>query len=101
MSFPDHQELSKGWWKTRGSHWTSQLRNEVVKHRNIGHHWNFNTEQKNLLQTYHDANQLSLECLNSDCNVSRKVRQEIEDSLLLPIEVIEQQFPSQRRQETQ
>jgi hypothetical protein len=36
-----------------------------------------------------DANQLLVDCLNSDCYVSREVRQEIEDTLLLPIAEIE------------
>ena len=50
----------------------------------IGHDWQFNVEQKILLQQYYDANKLLVNCLNSDCYVSREVRQEIEASLLLP-----------------
>jgi predicted NACHT family NTPase len=42
-------------------------------------------DQKELLQQYHDANKLLVDCLNSDCYVSREVRAEIEASLLLPI----------------
>lgn len=48
-------------------------------------YWQFSEEQKELLQKYHDANNFLLECLNSDCYVSRDVRQYIEDTLLLPI----------------
>jgi predicted NACHT family NTPase len=42
-------------------------------------------DQKELLQEYYDANKLLVDCLNSDCYVSREVRAEIEASLLLPI----------------
>jgi hypothetical protein len=38
------------------------------------------------LQQYYDANKLLVDCLNSDCYVSRIVREAIEDTLLLPIE---------------
>jgi predicted NACHT family NTPase len=72
------------WWKTNGSAWIEQLRVVTVEHRNIGHDWQFSPEQKQLLRQYYDANQLLVACLNSDCYVSREVRQEIESGLLLP-----------------
>jgi hypothetical protein len=61
----------------------------MFKYRKIRHDWQFSNEQKELLQKYYDANKLLVDCLNSDCHVSRKVRQEIEDSLLLPMSEIE------------
>ncbi|GAA6617584.1 NACHT domain-containing protein [Scytonema sp. NUACC26] len=64
--------------------WTEQLRAVMIEHRNIGHDWQFTDTQKELLQQYYDANKLLVDCLNSDCYVSREVRQEIEDTLLLP-----------------
>jgi CRISPR/Cas system Type II protein with McrA/HNH and RuvC-like nuclease domain len=57
----------------------------LIKYRNIGHDWQFSEKQKELLQQYHDAHKFLIECLNSDCYVSRDVRQYIEDTLLLPI----------------
>ncbi|MEH2463621.1 MAG: hypothetical protein V7K23_07570 [Nostoc sp.] len=39
---------------------------------------------------YYNSNQLVADCLNSDCYVSREVRQQIEDTLLLPIAKIKQ-----------
>ncbi|MFW9263511.1 NACHT domain-containing protein [Nostoc sp. CALU 546] len=42
-----------------------------------------------LLRQYYDANVLLIECLNSDCCVSPEVRQEIENTLFLPIVEIE------------
>ena len=56
----------------------------MIQHRDIGYDWQFSDEQKALLRQYYDANKLLVDCLNSDCYVSREVRQEIEKSLLLP-----------------
>lgn len=77
------------WWQANGQAWTEQLRAVMMKYRNIGHDWKLSKQQKQLLKQYYDANQLLLDCLNSDCNVSPEVRQEIEDTLLLPIGEIE------------
>ncbi|MEG4058343.1 MULTISPECIES: NACHT C-terminal helical domain 2-containing protein [unclassified Microcoleus] len=73
------------WWNAKGQDWTQQLINLMIKYRNIGHDWQFSQEQKSLLRKYYDANKLLVECLNSGCNVSPAVRQEIEETLLLPI----------------
>ncbi|MBE9200854.1 MULTISPECIES: NACHT domain-containing NTPase [unclassified Nodularia (in: cyanobacteria)] len=72
------------WWITDGKLWTEQLKSVMIEHCNIGHDWQFNEAQKTLLQQYYYANKLLIDCLNSDCYVSREVRQEIEDTLLLP-----------------
>jgi predicted NACHT family NTPase len=77
------------WWEANGQVWMRQLRAVMVQHRNIGHDWQFSDEQEKLLKQYYDANKFLVECLNSDCYVSREVRQEIEDTLLLPIAEIE------------
>ena len=47
----------------------------MIQHRNIGHDWQFSPEQKALLRQYYDANKLLVACINSDCYVSREVRQ--------------------------
>ncbi|NEP93528.1 MAG: hypothetical protein F6K25_10780, partial [Okeania sp. SIO2G4] len=60
-----------------------------IKYRNICHDWQFNDEQRFALRDYYYANGLLLNCLNSDFYVSREVRQEIEDILLLPTAEIE------------
>jgi predicted NACHT family NTPase len=81
--------LFRQWWQFNGKTWTEQLRAEMIKYRNIGHDWQFNGEQKERLQQYYYANKLLVDCLNSDCYVSREVRQDIEETLLLPIAEIE------------
>jgi predicted NACHT family NTPase len=83
------REVFKTWWKNQGLAWAEQLRAVMIEHRNIGHDWQFSNKQKQLLQQYYDGNKLLVDCLNSDCYVSREVRQEIEDTLFLPIAEIE------------
>jgi predicted NACHT family NTPase len=87
-SWKNQENLAK-WWQTNGKQWTEDLRQIMITHRNIGHDWQFTDTQKALLQQYHDANRLLVECLNSDCYVSRSVREEIEATLLLPMAEIE------------
>jgi predicted NACHT family NTPase len=72
------------WWVTNGAAWREKLRVIMVEHRNIGHDWQFSSEQQKLRRQYYDANRLLVACLNSDCYVSLEVRQEIESGLLLP-----------------
>jgi predicted NACHT family NTPase len=73
------------WWEVNRQSWAEKFRTIIIEHRNIGHDWQFSEAQKKLLRQYYDANKLLVDCLNSDCYVSREVRAEIEASLLLPI----------------
>jgi predicted NACHT family NTPase len=82
---PSPEENDKEqWWQDNGRDWTEQLRIVMIQYRNIGHDWQFSDAQKQLLQQYYDANKLLVDCLKSDCYISQEVRQEIEDTLLLP-----------------
>jgi predicted NACHT family NTPase len=78
-------ECSEQFWKTGRAEWTNQLCQAMIAHRNIGHKWQFTVEQQQKLQKYYMANQLLVDCLNSQCYVSRSVRKEIEETLFLPI----------------
>ncbi|MCF2152286.1 NACHT domain-containing NTPase [Desmonostoc muscorum LEGE 12446] len=73
------------WWQTNGQAWSEQLRNVMIENRNIGHNWQFSDSQWQLLKQYYDANKLLVDCLNSECYISRSVRQKIEDTLLLAV----------------
>lgn len=77
------------WWKLNGKNWTEQLRSIMVKFRNIGHNWDLEPEERELLEKYYNANKLLVDCLNSGCSVNNEVREAIEDTLLLPIAEIE------------
>ncbi|WP_306422185.1 NACHT domain-containing NTPase, partial [Nostoc sp. CHAB 5715] len=89
---PKDEKLFVQWWQENGQAWSEKLRSAMIEHRNIGHNWQFSDSQNELLKQYYDANKLLVECLNSDCYVSREVRQEIEDTLLLPMRKIYMYF---------
>lgn len=77
------------WWKVNGRAWTEQLRTVQIKYRNIGYDWQFSTQQRQALQQYYDANKLLWDCINSSCYMTHAVRQEIEETLLLPLAEIQ------------
>jgi predicted NACHT family NTPase len=83
------QERFQTWWQANHRAWTEQLRGAIAEHRNIQHQWYFSPDQQQVLQRYYDANQLLLDCLNSHCEVTDVVRQEIEAALLLPQQELE------------
>ncbi|MBD2677251.1 MULTISPECIES: NACHT domain-containing NTPase [Nostoc] len=82
-------ERFREWWQTKGKVWGKQLRYFLIKYRNIGYDWEFNEQQKELLQKYYDVNKLLVDCLNSAADVSPTARQKIENTLLLAIADIE------------
>lgn len=80
------------WWKEEGQTWDYEMKNVIVEYSSLAEDWQFSefsNDQKELLKQYYEANLLLMQCLNSDCYVSREVRQEIEEKLLLPITEIE------------
>ncbi|MEM9275704.1 MAG: NACHT domain-containing NTPase [Cyanobacteria bacterium P01_F01_bin.143] len=85
----ENVEYWRKWWQNNGQAWTEEIKTAIIEYRNIGHNWKFNEEQINLLNQYLTANQLLVDCLNSECYVSREVREEIENTLLLPIELVQ------------
>lgn len=87
---PDNQEWKfKQWWQVNGQVWTEQLRAVMIQYQNVGHDWEFSQQQKQVLKHYYNANMVLVDCLNSDCYVSREVRSQIEETLLLPVTAIE------------
>ncbi|MEH2003416.1 MAG: NTPase (NACHT family), partial [Nostoc sp.] len=83
------QQRFELWSQTNYSAWAEQVKMTVVNYRNINHEWQFSSEQEQVLQCYYDANQLLLDCLHSNCEVTAAIRQEIEATLLLPIKELE------------
>jgi predicted NACHT family NTPase len=74
------------WWRENGQKWSEKLRDVMMEHRNIGYNWQFSENKLILIQKYYDANKLLVDCLGSDCYVSREVREKIESTLLLSSE---------------
>ena len=79
---PDDADSDRKWQS-----WTADLRQQAIAYRDIGQVWNFTTNQLESLRQYCQANRLLVECLKSDCYVHQSVRNEIESSLLLPIQI--------------
>lgn len=82
------RENRKQWWQENSQAWTDKLRTVMIEHCNIGHDWQFSEQQKQWLQLYYDVNLLLMNCMNSGWVVSNEVREDIEETLLLPIEEI-------------
>lgn len=80
---------AQSWWQTHCQDWTEQLKAIIAKHRNHSS-WQFSEEQQQVLQSYYDANQLLMDCLNSNCEITAAVRQNIEATLLLPQRELEE-----------
>jgi dsRNA-specific ribonuclease len=78
---PDEEaERFDEWRKTRGQAWVEKITGL------IGYNLQFSEPQKDLLKEYYKANKSLVEELNSGCQVSKAVRQEIEETLLLPVD---------------
>jgi predicted NACHT family NTPase len=88
-NFHQSQERLELWEQTNYSAWAEQLKMTIINYRNINHQWQFSLEQQQVLQRYYDANQLLLDCLHSNCEVTAAIRQEIEATLLLPQKELE------------
>ena len=77
---PDEEaERFDEWRKTKGQAWVEKITGL------IGYNLQFSEAQKDLLKEYYKANKSLVEELNSGCQVSKAVRQEIEETLLLPV----------------
>ncbi|MBD0390555.1 MAG: hypothetical protein ICV54_29675, partial [Nostoc sp. C3-bin3] len=80
------------WFEANSKDFIKKLKNILIKYRNIGHFWNFSEKQQELIHKYYVANKLLVDCLNKGCKVNRGVRQQIENTFLLPIAEIEKRI---------
>ncbi|CAN1213405.1 Signal transduction protein [Tumidithrix helvetica PCC 7403] len=82
---PTNREEFYQWWKNHGEEWRYELRQVCIDLRNICHDWQFTAEQVKLLEKYYEANLFLVECMNCSY-VNKQVRDEIEATLLLPVD---------------
>jgi predicted NACHT family NTPase len=68
--------------------WRSKLKTLSIKHRNIGHDWNFTSQQQHSLEKYYYANELLKECLESECYIDLDTRKYITDTFCRPLHLI-------------
>ncbi len=80
----ENEDHLQDWWTKNYSAWVESLRGTIDRYRNIYQSWQFSPDQQQVLQHYYDANQLLIDCLNSNCEVTAAIRKEIETTLLLP-----------------
>ncbi|WP_041237745.1 NACHT C-terminal helical domain 2-containing protein [Gloeothece citriformis] len=73
------------WWQIQGQDWIKHFRKLLLEYRQIGYDWQLSPQQKEATQQYYRANEFLIECLNSDCQVSPEIREDIEENLLLPL----------------
>jgi predicted NACHT family NTPase len=85
FAFGSDKKQFRQWWKINGQAWMEQLRGVAIAKRNLGHNWQFSKQQRDALKQYYYANQLLVECLNSNYYITRTMRSQIENTLLLPI----------------
>ncbi|MBW4694688.1 MAG: NACHT domain-containing protein [Lyngbya sp. HA4199-MV5] len=78
----------ENWLKKDYSLWLKKLQEVMIDHHNLGKIWEFNEKQQELLKKYYSASRLLLSCLNK-ASITTKVKEEIEETLLLPIAEIE------------
>lgn len=87
------------WWSAHSVNWIEQLRAISIEYRSLGHNWQLSPHQREALKHYYDANLLLLHCLNSAHCITRTMRSEIEETLLLPIaETTLKSAPAQKTQ---
>lgn len=79
----------ENWWVTNSRVWTLELK-KILQNLDFGRKWSFDNHQMILLEEYHNANLLILECLKGDCYISRDIRKYLEETFLLPITEIDE-----------
>ena len=73
------------------------LQQIMTQYFDIGYNWGLDNTQVASIRSYYNANLLLKECLKSEfCYISREVREEIEDTLFLPIAEIKK-YKEKRR----
>ena len=87
----DHTKANfERWCHKNYAAWVIELQKEISTHRDVSNQWEFDASQQKILDKYYVANQLLLDCLNSNCEVTTSIREEIEATLLMPQKQLEQ-----------
>ncbi|PZD74997.1 hypothetical protein C1752_00470 [Acaryochloris thomasi RCC1774] len=76
------------WWQSNGSSWVSKLNVALTSYLEAdiyGIHSGFNNAQTNSIIKYLEANAILVACLKKSSDTNSTVREEIENTLLLPI----------------
>lgn len=74
---PTKENCSEDWQK-----WTEELKGVMKTYQNLCHEFELECPQMELLSSYLYANNLLVECLKNECNVSKDTREKILNELL-------------------
>ncbi|XWK91520.1 MAG: NACHT domain-containing NTPase [Phormidium sp.] len=92
MPDPDHnKEVFDSWWNRNNQAWIEQLKNLNIPDFNVSRDNLSEKRLKDSLKQYYELNQYLFNCLKNSFNRSANIRNEIEDTLLLPIAEIKRQ----------
>jgi predicted NACHT family NTPase len=80
----EEPERIKQWWQTCGGDWVSQLSGTLLEQRSLGHNWHWGEAWKQVVEEYVYGNQLLVDCLHCNCQLTPAVREDIEAQLFLP-----------------
>ncbi|MBF2014851.1 MAG: hypothetical protein IGS23_06530 [Rivularia sp. T60_A2020_040] len=77
------------WIKYDYEHWIQRLRKVMLEFHKLNEAMQFSHKQQKILKEYYEANRLLADCLNRASLISEQVRNEIEETIFLPITEIE------------
>lgn len=78
--------------ETNNDKWVGNLRELVIEHQNICHHWNFSREQQEKLLFYLQANKFIYELICIKGAVNDELYNDLENSLLLPWDELQSRY---------
>ncbi len=79
------KENLQNWWQSNGEKWLNKFHSILIENRQIGYYWQLDHQQQKVWLEYYQANEFLIECLHSDSQVSAKIIEEIEASILTPL----------------
>lgn len=77
------------WWNLEKITWRKKLKKISSENGALRISFQLNAKDLNAFQEYYHSIKTIIDCLNSDCYVTKATRQYIEDTLLLPLSEIE------------
>ena len=81
----DNKPRFDTWWQSDGKSWTEQFNFFFTQQPKIIPNFGLTSGQLDRLKQYFISNEFLLECMNTNCIISRNVRQEIINNLFIPI----------------
>ncbi|QLE53805.1 NACHT domain-containing protein (plasmid) [Nostoc sp. C057] len=84
----DNFDSMQQWWTENAESCIEKFRNIIVQYRQIGHDWEFNKQETDSLWQYCELNKFLIDCIQSNYLVSEQTKEEIINTLLLPISTL-------------